>query len=429
MKVAFITNVFPVLYNSFTANEIAQVVDRGVDVGVIALKRHASKARNEVSLKLAGRARYFDEFVRGFGSPASRFLLKHQGRVKHFSPKLHEFAGRVLFGGIRRQADRYRQKLGWHWYALQPLARFLKQQGFEMIHAGFGNRTAEAAMILSRLSGLPFSFEAHAFDLFVDFPFAQEKLSEAERIFTISEYNRNYLIGDLGCDPRKVVKMRVTFNRDYCDQVAVEPKDPATVVAVCRLHPIKGLDHAIDAIALVARARKDVRFLIVGDGPLETALKNKVGAMKLENNVKFLGSVGNERALEVIARAGVFLLPSVIAPDGDRDGIPTSMIEAMYLRTPVVSSRVSGIPELVDDGVNGLLAEPGDVRTLAEHVGRLINDEAFRVKMGERARDKVEHRFYERDTAVILMQEWQSIVEGRCTMHGSSLSPKENPKA
>jgi len=414
MKIAFITNSFPVLYNSFTANEIAQLVQRGVDVSILSLRRRAGGVSNEVSLALSNRALYLADFLKKRDGRIRRALLLSGGRIRRLSPWLYDLLGQMMFGADRVKAEdkQYCSLLGWNWHALEEVASLLRRGGYDLIHAGFGNRPAEAAMILSRLSGLPFTFEAHAYDLFVDFPFAEQKLAEAASIFTISNYNISYLVKELGCRPEKIALMRVTFNREHCDRVTHIRKDPSLIIAVCRLHPIKGLGDAIEAISLVAKTNKQFRFVIVGTGPLEAELKAKVSTLGLEKHVIFQGSVGNEKALELMASAGMLLLPSVIVPNGDRDGIPTSMIEAMYLRTPVVSTRVSGIPELVDDGVNGFLTEPGDIETLADRVRQLLNDNDLRSSMGARARDKVERDFYEQDTADILMGQWRKILVG-----------------
>lgn len=413
MKVAFISNSFPVLYNSFTANEIAQLVQRGVDISIFSLKRSARTVSNEVSLTLMDRAHYLADFLKKRDSRIAATLFRVGRRIRQISPWIYDRLGQMIFGvGHVMEADRqFRSSLGWNWHALKEVASLLQREGYDLIHAGFGNRPAEAAMILSRLSGLPFTFEAHAYDLFVDFPFAEQKLAEASCIFTISSYNNRYLVGELGCNPEKIALMRVTFNRGHCDRVTHTQKDTNLIVAVCRLHPIKALGDAIDAISLVAKTNKQFRYVIVGTGPLESELKAMVSRLGLERHVIFQGGIGNEQALELMASAALLLQPSVIAPDGDRDGIPTSMIEAMYLRTPVVSSRVSGIPELIDDGVNGFLAEPGDIETLADRVRLLLNDDNLRTSMGARARDKVEHDFYRQDTADVLMSQWRKILD------------------
>jgi glycosyltransferase involved in cell wall biosynthesis len=287
----------------------------------------------------------------------------------------------------------------------------MRTQDYDIIHAGFGNRPATAAMLLSRLTGVPFTFTTHAFDLFVNFPYALEKVQSAAALFTISKYNQRYLSEHYGCSPDKVQVLRVPFNKKQCDQIPVAQRDAKLIVSVARLHPTKGFDVALDALQVVAKKHQGVRFAIVGNGPLEKQLRNKVEQSRLGRNVMFLGTMANDNALRLVSKAAVFLLPSAVASNGDRDGIPTALIEAMYLRTPVVSTRISGIPELVDDGVNGFLAESRDVATIADRVTRLIESEALRDAMGQRAREKVERGFYEDDSASILVRRWQAVMQ------------------
>jgi len=113
----------------------------------------------------------------------------------------------------------------------------------------------------------------------------------------------------------------------------------------------------------------------------------------LNKNIIFLGTVENTDVFRYMKEATLFLLPSVIADDGDRDGIPTSLIEAMCLKTPVISSKVSGIPELIDDGIDGFLVEPKNVDQIAKRIDFLLSNKDVRERMGEKARDKVNKMF------------------------------------
>jgi glycosyltransferase involved in cell wall biosynthesis len=336
-------------------------------------------------------------------------------RLSKSFPRVHQAVGRILFANQSDKfgLDKYVPYFGWNVYAFSAVASKIKQDRFDILHAGFANRPATAAMILSDLTGLPFSFEGHAYDLFVDFPFASEKIVKASKIFTISDYNKQYLVEQVGCSPSKIVVFRVPFNRTYCDKISQKKRKDNLIISACRLHPIKGLEYAIDAFHRISQSVDDLRFWIIGDGPLRGQLCKKVQALSLNDKVTFLGNISNEQTLEHIAEATVFMLPSVIAANGDRDGIPTSLIEAMYMKTPVISSKVSGIPELIDDGVNGFLAEPKNVHELADKLGQLLLDPSLRIQMGQNARDKVEKEFNAADSSHRLVPAWQDILVRR----------------
>lgn len=414
MKIAFITNVFPVLYNTFTVNEIEQLMRKGHDVTVFSLDRWYRPVNYEKSIRMAGAVQYFEDVLtRGHGA-LIKLLVEHSGRIHKINSRLHELTGRYLFGSRvdKEIENKYQQLLGWNVYALADIAKTMQLECFDVIHAGYGNRPADAAMVLSQLTGIPFSFEAHAFDLFVDFPLADEKIRSAAKIFTISEYNKNYFISKLGCPPAKVSVMRVPIDKAQCDSIPEQARENDLLVAVCRLHPIKGLDYALAALKRVVEKRRGVRLILVGDGPQRAHLEQMTKELSLQNNVEFSGNRGNDEALALVAKATAFVLPSVIAANGDRDGIPTSLIEAMYLRTPVISTRVSGIPELIDDGQNGLLATPGDARDLAQKIEQILGDPDLRKRLGRAGREKVEHGFYVQDTADVLLNGWKDTVTG-----------------
>jgi len=386
MKVAFSTWKFPALPNTFILNEVVEVIKRGHDVSIYSIDRS-------------------DDDV--FHDDVARFDLLAKTHV------LNDFVARP--GMLRRNEfaryteDWLREKV----HALRPIARHMEKEGVELIHGCFANNSATVAMVASRLTGIPFTFECHAHDLFVDLRYAREKIEQTQRIFAISDYNRRFLIDELGCSPEKVVIRRVPILKEYCDGIASGERQDGLVVFVGRLHAIKGLGDAIDAFHRVAARMPQARFLIIGDGELRQTLTDQVQALGLGDKVRFTGSLTNQESLAHVSRASVFLLPSVIDDRGDRDGIPTSLIEAMYLRTPAVSTRVSGIPELIDDGENGLLAEPGDVEAIAAGLERLLGDASLRERLGQSARAKVDAEFDVGRNIDILIDHWRAIVDSR----------------
>lgn len=381
MKVAFVTWKFPALANTFILNEIVEVKKRGHDLAIYSLERSQDEVVHDdvERFGLLQRTFYLDDFIaeRLPGDPALQ----------------------------RYQDDWLNDRV----HAIPPLARKLRQDGVDVVHGCFCNNSATVAMLLGRLADIPFGFECHAHDLFVDLRHGDEKLREAARIFPISDYNRRHLIEQLHCAPQKIRVRRVPINKTSCDAIQAQPRDPGLVTFVGRLHPIKGLQDALSAFAVVAADMPAARFCIIGDGELRQPLQQRAAALGLGERVEFAGNMTNERALQRVARSAAFLLPSVITADGDRDGIPTSIIEAMYLRTPVVSTAVSGIPELIEDGVDGCLSPPGDVAAIAGRLRSLLADAGLRAKMGERARQRVDLEFDSDRNIDILLREWQAM--------------------
>jgi len=382
MRIAFVTHQFPRLPNTFILNEITEILRMGHEVTIYSLNRSQETVvhTDVFEYGLMDRTRYVLDFVREDPANSRRFQTHAKDRLQR------------------------------HIHAFPEVGEQLLGDGTQVIHAAFGNQPCTAALALAEVTGLPLTFETHARDLFVDFMLSQEKIAAAERIFTISDYNRRYLMEQHGCPAQKVVLKRVSIQERLCDQLEGASREEGLLVFVGRLHPIKGIEYALRAMALVLETHEDARFCVVGDGDLKGILGELARELGIQNRVQFTGPLTNREALEHVSRATGFLLPSVIADDGDRDGIPTAIIEAMYLRTPAISTTVSGIPELIEDGVNGWLVPPGDVSVLAERVRHLLDHPAQRAEMGKRAREKVISQFNSASNTKLILDAWREIV-------------------
>jgi len=381
MKVAFVTWKFPALSNTFILNEIVEVLRRGFEVAIYSIDNSDEKVVHHD--------------VERFG------LLDRTWFLRDFLPDATKFSTEF----DKYSADWLRERTN----SFRGLAEHMRRTGVDLVHGCFANNSATVAMVTARLAGLPFTFECHAYDLFVDLRYGDEKIAAARRVFSISDYNREHLVAKLGCDPAKVVIRRVPILKEFCDTIDTGPRTPGLVASVARLHPIKGFDLALEAFATVAKHLRHARYVIVGEGDLRPQLEAQAQRLGIADRVQFVGTLTNQETLRLVRRASAFILPSRIGTDGDRDGIPTSMIEAMYLRTPVVSTRVSGIPELVDDGVDGFLAEPEDTATLADRLQRLLSDDTLRARMGEAARAKVLAEFDVDRNIDLLMEHWRAV--------------------
>lgn len=411
LKIAYIVGVFPRIYNTFTLNDMVEVVRDGNKILIFSLDRPYESVVNPDSYTFLDNTYYFDDFIDYHSNLIHHLFyeLVRKARIpRPFSRWLHKVAIATRQKSINLL--RYHKDLGHQILALNGVAEKLTHEDVDIIHGAFSSIPTTAAMLLSKITGIPFTFEAHAKDLFVNFNFAEEKLTQAEKVFTISNFNKNYIIDRYRhINPHIVVK-RVLFNKRCCDKLESTHKKSDLVVSVCRLDAIKGLDHAIEAFKIVAEKRKELKYVIIGDGPLKNHLIKKLERLSLGDRVMFLGSIPNEEVLDYISRASLVLLPSVIGANGDRDGIPTTLIEAMYLRTAVISSRISGIPELVDDGINGFLTEPGDVNEIAEKMDKLLSNESLRIELGQEAKRKIDRDFNPEKNIRKLINAWTEMV-------------------
>lgn len=290
------------------------------------------------------------------------------------------------------------------------LASLVVAHGVDHLHAHFASVAATVARLAARMAGVTYSFTAHAKDVFHDEVNPAElgqKLADAAAAVTISDYNLAFLRSTYGARADRVVRIYNGLDLEAL-LPSVPLRRPPRVVGVGRLVEKKGFDRLIDALALMVRDGRKVRLDLVGAGPEEEALRARTAALGLTGVVTFHGPLPQGRALGLIKRAAALAAPCVVGTDGNRDGLPTVVLEGLALGTPVVATPVTGIPEAVVDGRTGLLVPEGDVAALAAALGALIDQPGLRCRLAEAGRRHVEANFDTRKNTALL---WQLIRE------------------
>lgn len=262
--------------------------------------------------------------------------------------------------------------------------------GAEHIHVHFASRSLSLGLMMGMLIDLPVSCTVHAFDIFTRSPGSLTmRLAKCKFIASISQFNVEYLrktCGNSIADLCRVVHCGIDVEkfRSICRQ-----PEPGRIVCVCRLSPKKGLDIAVRACAKLRDNNIKFIFEIAGDGPQRRDLQELIERLHLSDKVKLLGARSNDQLIGLFSRASVFFMPCVKTPDGDMDGIPVAMMEAMACEVPVVSTAISGIPELIEDGVTGRLASENDVDALAQILQELLEDMDKVEQFGKAGRQRV----------------------------------------
>jgi len=382
-RVLYFTSLFPCWSETFIVREIAELIRMGVEVRIVSLKHPSEQMVQSDAQALLDRVVYPARGPKAaLGALAE--CLRHPLRE---AAALLELA-RGLGGHPSALAKSV--VVWWRTLALLPVLRAIDP---DHLHAHWATYPSTSAMLASRRLGKPYSFTAHAHDIFLEDHLLAAKMRSAAFGVTISEFNRQFLAKKVS--PVALECLRIV----HCGVVpasfafAPDGREPGLIMAVGRLDEIKGFRHLIDACQLLAS--RSVRFQcnIIGEGPLRAELQQRIDAAGLGERVTLLGARKQEEVRGWLARAGMFVLPSVVTSRGDRDGIPVALMEAMAVGLPVVSTRVSGIPELIEHGRSGLLAEPGDAQGLAHCVEQLLSDPLAGREMALRARQKVEREF------------------------------------
>jgi glycosyltransferase involved in cell wall biosynthesis len=274
-------------------------------------------------------------------------------------------------------------------------ARTLRSTPVDHLHAHFATYPALAAWTCSRLVGIPYSFTAHAHDIFVHRLGLRRRVRDAAFCVGISEHNARIL---REASAPKAADVRVIHCGVHVDAYALrlrapQPGEPMRIACVAALKPYKGHRVLLDAIGRLVADGHAVELHLVGDGPLRAELEGRCAMLGVSEHVHFLGALMEAEVAEVIDRVDAFVLASVVQDDGDTDGVPVALMEAMAAGVPVVASDLSGLPELVRDGETGLLVPPGNDEALAGAINRLREDPATAIERAAAGRALVEERF------------------------------------
>jgi glycosyltransferase involved in cell wall biosynthesis len=247
---------------------------------------------------------------------------------------------------------------------------------------------------MARLAGgPPFSFTAHAKDLYTTLPRNLAIRARAARfVLTCTDFNGRFLSELVPDVSNRIQVIHHGSDLRRFNSSRRQP-EPGRILSVGRLVPKKGYPLLIQSLRLVERSGLEFRCEIYGGGPMREELGRMAGAAGLEPRISFHGPRPQDEIATAFARASLFALAPIVVADGDRDGIPNVLVEAMASGVPVVSTRISGIPELIEDGINGLLVAPGDAAALADAITRLLTDPRLASRLAAAGRLTVERGF------------------------------------
>jgi colanic acid/amylovoran biosynthesis glycosyltransferase len=275
-------------------------------------------------------------------------------------------------------------------------AWLLRGTAFEHVHVHFMDRAVLVALVVSRLLGKTYSFTAHAADIFTHTSLVRKKIEQAQFMVTVSQYNKQYLLKTYpGIDAEKIHILHPWVDiSQFSPSGERKIHDRLQILCVGRLVEKKGQADLIEACDLLREKGVEVDCKIVGDGPLRDDYEKQIAQKGLQDSVHLTGGLPQDHVLGLLREwADVFALPCVIAANGDRDGIPVSLAEAMAMELPVVSTDIVGIRELIQPGA-GILVPPHAPGALADALGMIAElDQPSLSKMGHVGREVVDREF------------------------------------
>jgi glycosyltransferase involved in cell wall biosynthesis len=260
------------------------------------------------------------------------------------------------------------------------------------------------AFVAGRLLDRPYSVTAHANDIYVKPVLLDLKLSRAHFVSTCTGYNLRHLEKEFHLNGKLHCFYHGLELEAYQPQARISSEVPL-ITSVGQLKEKKGFSYLLQACKILRDQGYAFHCQIIGEGPLRFMLEGQIRDFSLETGVTLCGAIPHDNVIEELKRSTMFVLPCVTGSDGDRDGIPNALLEAMAMQLPVVSTAHSGIPEVLSDGVNGFLVPSADAKTLAEAMAKLLDQPALRREMGVRGRQFVSEKFDAVHNASRLLQE------------------------
>ncbi|HWL96346.1 MAG TPA: glycosyltransferase family 4 protein [Nocardioidaceae bacterium] len=376
-RIGYVLKMYPRFSETFIVNEILALEAAGERLDIFSLRLPVDGRFHEQLADVRAPVTYLPHQLK----PAELWEVLQRGL--HALPRLSVDLPDVLALGVNDAAC-----------AVQ-LAMLVRDLGITHLHAHFASVATDVARVAARLAGVGYSFTAHAKDIYhesVEPARMRRKLADASAVVTVSDYNRRHLQRTYGHAADHVVRI---YNGINLEQFSFDPpRDrPPVVAAVGRLVEKKGFTHLVDAVAEMVRADREVRLHIVGAGDQQPALRAQVDALGLGDEVRFLGALPQAQAREVVRGAAVLAAPCVVGADGNRDGLPTVLLEAMALGTPCVATPVTGVPEAIRHGETGVIVPEADGHALAGALSTLLDDGALRRRLAANARALVEWEF------------------------------------
>jgi glycosyltransferase involved in cell wall biosynthesis len=385
LRIAYLVKRFPRLSETFILNEILELKRAGVDLQLYALMDPQEKQVQPDAIELRSDVVYL---YRGTSRWRSALALLAGAGFQAISHPAG--AARVLWAllSVHRSRPSMRHAMEGMW-----LAHDMARRGITHLHAHFIHSPGAVAFFAHLAGGPAFSITAHAKDLYTTLPRnVRIRADAAECLVTCTAANAEYLRGIVNRSAAARIQV-IHHGIDLRRFGRGSGIGSRRILSVGRLVPKKGFADVIASLQVLNRDGMVFDAAIFGGGPLHDELIARTYAAGLAEHVRFHGARTQDSIIAAYQRAGLFVLAPVITESGDRDGIPNVLVEAMACGLPVISTRVSGIPELITDGIDGLLVDPHDPVALARGIARVLTDSDFAARLGMAARRKVEQRF------------------------------------
>jgi glycosyltransferase involved in cell wall biosynthesis len=387
--IAFILKGYPRLSETFITNEILLLEQLGYKIHIIALRNPGERKVHENVRRIKAKVTYIPDYF------WPDFFLFVSSNIRLWLQNPSKYWPAFTFALLRSLRQRSSSTIKRFAQAALMVQKELPGTNIEYFHAHFSHGPTTVAYFASWLTGFDYSFSAHAKDIYLqDDEFLTKKIWGATFVVTCTEYNRRHLAKIVG-EEAPVYRVYHGIDLDLFHPQKKHAREGAkpNVLSIGRFVPKKGFPVLIRALKQVKENGCDFHCDLVGGGEMQDELTSLIKKLGLQENVSLHGKKSQKELLDFYRNADLFALACEVQADGDRDGIPNVLVEAMAMKIPVVSTRISGIPELVSDRESGLLVEQRNPDSLAQAMTRLLQDKARAEKFAAEGLCKVQRDF------------------------------------
>ena len=375
---AYLFERFPSFGQTFCYREVVEIVRQGITPPIFSIRNPSDEPPQDWDARIVNRVHYL---------PEEKELLDDVRRASKKQNLDSEIIDALDEWGRRTDFLRLCQAV---YVGLR-----LREMGIGHVHAHFMGMAARTAFWIHKFFPITFSFTAHANDIFAprNFEVGLVKLVDAARVIvTVSAYAKKFLQERF---PERAARIRHIYNGLNLAEFGRThfSCNPPLILGVGRLIAKKGFADLIRACGLIAERGKSFRCEIIGEGPLEDELRGQIERLNLQDRVALSGARPMGEVRRRLIAANVFVLPSIIDPDGGMDNLPTVIMEAMATRLPIVSTTIGGIPEMVVDNETGFLVQPGDAAALADAIEQVIDDRLLAQRLGQGGYERAQQLF------------------------------------
>ncbi|WNB92682.1 glycosyltransferase family 4 protein [Bacillus sp. NEB1478] len=387
--IMYVVSYFPSTSQTFVLREITHLKSLGFQLKICALKSSSQEIKQHGTEAFMDAVNYIPDVASDktklFSLLTTNLLLGLKRPAKYLKAVIKALSS----GNFKILLDLL--KAGW-------AVQHLKLDKNIHLHAQFAHNPTNVAYFISLLNDNSISFTSHAVDIFVNPQLIKEKLERSKFAVTISKFNYNLLektYGKQSVENLHVIRCGIEKNlvNEQVNNSLNKPDQPISILTIGRMVEKKGFDILVDALKLLKDNGYNFTCNIVGDGGLNDELVKRVRDSHLLDHVNFLGALPSSDIQNEFKRADMFVLPCKEAENGDMDGIPVVLMEAIANYVPVVTTELSGIPELIIDQQTGLLAKPNDSISLYEKISSLIKHPEIKTDLTKKAAEHLKQEF------------------------------------